>query len=134
MGGVTDMAGERVTGGLGPTDDFYRRVLDQMPAPIVVCDDLGTIVYGNALMARTMGLTLEEARGRNIVEFVHADDRGWAVDAFLALVAAGTAESAWAAEPWATVRVQIVDDRGTVAHDVLEHDLHADAESATDEH
>lgn len=40
---------------------FDRHVLDHLPTPIVVVDQVGTIVYGNASAARTMRLTLDDA-------------------------------------------------------------------------
>lgn len=98
------------------TAEFYQRVLDQIPTPIVVVDRAGTIVYGNRIISETSGLRLEEARGRTIMEFIHADDVPWAIDAFLALSEAGRDDSPWASEPWAPVPMRVVDTSGRSLH------------------
>ncbi len=98
------------------TADFYERVLDQIPTPIMVVDQVGGIVYGNRFMSHTVGLSLEEARGRNIIEFIHDEDVSWAIDAFGALSEAGRDDSPWASEPWAPVPMRVVDGSGRPLH------------------
>ena len=86
-----------------------------MPTPIVVVDQFGTIVYGNACMETMMRISLGEAQGRNIMEFIHPDDMGWAVDAFVALSEAGH-DSRTAHEPWAALPIKAVGDHGEPIH------------------
>jgi PAS domain S-box-containing protein len=99
-----------------PADEFYRRVLDQMPTPIVVVDSEGRIVYGNAYMSSSIRTSLDAASGRHLFEFVHPDDLGWAAEAFLALVEAGRVNEPWVEEPWTPVPMRVVDAQGNPLH------------------
>lgn len=114
--GVTEPADPTIDARPPLTATFFERVLDQIPTPIVVVDQVGGIVYGNRFMSETVGLQLDEAQGRNIVEFIHDDDVPWAIDAFTALSEAGRDDSPWASEPWAPVPMRVVDAHGHPIH------------------
>ncbi len=90
--------------------DFYHGVLDALPTPVMVVDDEGMVVYGNAAMGAVVNLSVERATGTSLMSYVHPEDLAWVGDVFLTLTTAPPARpvpSAWAS---ATVRLITADD------------------------
>ena len=65
--------------------DFARRVLDKMPSPLLVVDGTATVIYANAALLAIIGRTGQHAVGEKILDYIHADDVIWLVEAFLDL-------------------------------------------------
>lgn len=68
--------------------EFARRVLDKMPSPLLVVDETATVVYANTALLEMIGRTGEQAAGENILDYIHADDVAWLIEAFLDLAQA----------------------------------------------
>ena len=59
-------------------EERYRRLVESAPAPIVIYDDEGTIVYANQAAARFANADApSELVGLDAIEFVAEDDREW---------------------------------------------------------
>lgn len=67
-----------------------REFLEHTPDPAVV-HRAGMVLYVNPAALRTLGYTLEEMRGRSVLEFVHPDDRAAVVARVQAMVQRGEA-------------------------------------------
>lgn len=61
-----------------PRDTWGRldlaTVLGWLPDPVIVIDSELRLSWGNKRAERTFGLTVEEARGRSVIDFIHPDD------------------------------------------------------------
>lgn len=64
-------------------------MLDHVPAPIIVLDDQGDVVYANQAALEVTGWSEEAALGLNSLALVHPDDLRWAADVFSSTVGAG---------------------------------------------
>ncbi|HEX7131184.1 MAG TPA: diguanylate cyclase [Iamia sp.] len=49
-------------------------VLESLPDPVIVIDSDLRLTFGNHRAVTTFGLSVEEGRGRSIIEFIHPDD------------------------------------------------------------
>ncbi|HEV7720565.1 MAG TPA: diguanylate cyclase [Iamia sp.] len=56
----------------GPPDP--EALLGSLPDPVLVIDSELRLTYGNHRAVTTFGLSVEEGRGRSIIEFIHPDD------------------------------------------------------------
>lgn len=66
-----------------PEPEFYRRVLHFMPTPLLVANVQGEIVYCNQALLQLGGWDLEPGADRNMMNYVHPDDREWLIKAFI---------------------------------------------------
>lgn len=64
----------------------YRRVVDSAQEVIVEIDRIGNFVFLNPAWESVTGYTVEEAMGRNFIEFVHPDDRTHRVTRFRQMI------------------------------------------------
>ncbi|MFB6188710.1 MAG: PAS domain S-box protein [Halapricum sp.] len=66
---------------LRQSEERYRNLVENSPAPINLFDDDGNAVWGNDAVLDLLGLDdLEALRGRSIFEFIHPDDHETARD------------------------------------------------------
>ncbi|HEU5149029.1 MAG TPA: diguanylate cyclase [Iamia sp.] len=56
----------------GPPD--APALLDSLPDPVIVIDSELRLTWGNHRAVTTFGLSVDEGRGRSIVDFIHPDD------------------------------------------------------------
>jgi two-component system sensor histidine kinase UhpB len=56
-------------------DQRFQLVAESAPIGILLTDDAGLVSYANPVWLGIAGLSLEQARGSNPLEFVHPDDR-----------------------------------------------------------
>ena len=94
--------------------EYYRRVLDHMPSPLIVVDANGEIVYGNRAMIELSGWALADGVGTNILSYLHPDDVRWVTDAFLAVTSAPGADALEDDPPWAAIHFRIIARDGSV--------------------
>lgn len=66
--------------------EFYRRVLDHLPTPVVLLDEEGRFAYGNDRARDLVGITADDGIGRSAFDFAHPDDAAWIAEAFLSVV------------------------------------------------
>ena len=62
--------------------DFHERVLELLPAPVLVIDADGQITFVNAAMLELTGLDDTDLLGTPIFDHVHPDDLTWVTEAF----------------------------------------------------
>jgi len=98
-----------------PSDpQFYRRVLDHLPSPVIVVDELGHVVYGNRAMVRVGGWSLEEGVGRNMLEMIHPDDADWAAQVFVDLLGADDAQHLSPTPDWLAITLRMIAKDGSI--------------------
>lgn len=96
-----------------PTEPaFYRQVLDQVPTPIIVVDELGLIVYGNEAMIELGRWSKEEGIDASLLSYVHPDDIDWVAESFGALTA-GEPDPV-IDRPWSSIGLRLVAKNGDV--------------------
>ena len=106
--------------------EFYRRVLQEIPTPLVVVSAEGRIVYGNNALVELTGWTKADGLEASIFQFLHPGDVEWIVEAFLTLAA--TPDSALG-RPWAPVNCRMIRKDGTTLPvEVRGHDKMTDAD------
>ncbi|MDJ0767187.1 MAG: diguanylate cyclase [Ilumatobacter sp.] len=93
--------------------EFYRRVLDHVPTPLLVVNSSGEIIYGNRSMAELEGRSTEESVGSSILGYIHPDDMEWVVEAFVQLVDEPRPRLTHDVQPWASVHVRMIGRDGT---------------------
>lgn len=95
--------------------EFYRRVVEFLPTPVVVLDESARLVYANRSGRRIGGWSDGELVGLNTVEHTHPDDQGWVAEVFLDdIVASDDTYRRLDGEPWAAVQFRMVAADGTV--------------------
>ena len=70
-------------------DCFYRSLVDQMPDPVTVVDDAGTILFASPSSERLSGRPPQERLGRSIFKLVHPDDVDTVRKSFDAVIRSG---------------------------------------------
>lgn len=95
--------------------EFYRRVVEFLPTPVVVLDDAARLVYANRSARRVGGWADQELVGLDTVEHTHPDDQGWVAEVFLDdIVSSDDTYRRLDGEPWAAVHFRMVAADGTV--------------------
>ncbi len=87
--------------------EFYRRVLEEFPAPVSVLDAVGQVIYTNRAGRRESGWSIEEVIGSNVLNRIHPDEQAWAMEVY-----AGATEAAPMGEDepaWGTVLMHVYD-------------------------
>lgn len=97
----------------GSDETLRLQVLDALPTAVVVVDFTGTVIYGNAALARLSGVTVEEGLDTNMLEYVHPDDEHWLAEAFVHLGRGGDAVSEIVERPWAPIKYRLIGADGT---------------------
>lgn len=87
--------------------EFYRRVLHELPSPVLVVDESGQIVYGNRAIERLGGWDIRSAVGRSVLDYVHPDDVDALAESFLA-VAESDESDTFGVVPWASINTRLV--------------------------
>ena len=96
----------------GPDATLRLQVLDALPTAVVVVDFTGTVIYGNAALARLTGVAIENGLDTNMLEYVHPDDVHWLADAFVHLGQGGEAVNEFVERPWAPINHRLIDAHG----------------------
>ena len=97
------------------TPQFYRRVLDHLPSPVIVVDADGAITYGNEAMAQLAGWTMAEGIGLSIADHIHPDDLPWVLESFAELTTSSDSRHDLEnLRPWSPVRFRFISRTGTV--------------------
>lgn len=92
--------------------DFYRRVLEGLPTPVVVLDDHGRVVYGNWMAREVGGWSIDEGVGMNTFDQIHPDDLDWAASIFASVLEAPADEHRLPARPWGAVEFRMLSANG----------------------
>lgn len=86
-GGLIYVLVGRMEGQLEQSEQRYRNLVRNSPAPINLFDEAGTIKWGNDAVLDLLGLDDRDALvGRSIFEFIHEEDRHIAKDELEAVV------------------------------------------------
>ncbi len=93
--------------------EFYRRVLHQLPAPVVVVTDQGQIIYINQALELMGGWDRASAVGNNIIEYVHPDDVQELTESFFDLASSDDSNT-FEMTPWASVSTRLIASNGQV--------------------
>ena len=91
---------------------FYRQVLDHCPTPVVVVDDVGTIVYANEALMDLSGYSKVEGVQTSIFDYIHPDDVGWIAEAFVQLAEQDPNVATWRGRAWSPIHARMVDRDG----------------------
>jgi len=109
--------------------EFYRRVLDRCPTPVVVVDDSGSIVYANEALMELSGYSKVEGVQTSIFDYIHPDDAGWIADAFLRLAEQQPDQAGWSDRPWSPIHTRMIgSDGATIPVEVRGRDTSDDPE------
>jgi len=91
-----------------PTDpEFYQRVLRYLPTPVIVVEESGEIIYANDALFALGGWEPEQDTNRNIINYIHPDDRDTLALAFIALVE-DPSSRILGSGPWAEISFRIL--------------------------
>jgi len=93
--------------------EFYRRVLDEWPSPVLVVDGNSHIVYANRALRDLGGWDIQANVGRSVLEYVHPDSAGPIAEAFFVL-AEENQDDAFVKGPWASIHTKLVAENGQV--------------------
>jgi len=91
--------------------EFYRRVLNQMPSPVLVVDDNAKIVYVNQALVRMGGFDLATNIGRDVLDFIHPDDVSELAESFVEIVQSDVSKR-FATTPWASLQTRMIASNG----------------------
>lgn len=94
--------------------DFHRRVLDQLPTPVIVISAKGNIMYTNMAMLELTGWQVDEAIGESLYRYLHPDDAPWVLNAFGNLIESAEANTSLGASGWLSLRIRVMASDGTV--------------------
>ena len=94
--------------------DFYRRVLDHLPTPVIVLNQMGRIVYGNAALVELTGWSVDEALGESLFGYLHPDDSLWVLEAFATLIESEAADTDLDTRGWSALRLRVLAKDGRV--------------------
>lgn len=94
--------------------DFYRRVLDHLPTPVIVVSAEGNITYGNKAAVELTGWSIDEAVGESLYQYLHPDDAPWVLEAFGNLIDSAEADAQLGASQWSSLRLRLLAKDGTV--------------------
>ncbi len=94
--------------------DFYRRVLDHLPTPVIVVSAAGNITYGNKAAVELTGWTIDEAVGESLYQYLHPDDAPWVLEAFGNLIDSAEADAQLGASEWSSLRLRLLAKDGTI--------------------
>lgn len=94
--------------------EFYRRVLDHLPTPVIVVSAAGAITYGNKAAVELTGWTVDEAFGESLYDYIHLDDAPWVLEAFGNLVDSAQADAQLGASEWSSLRLRLLTKDGAV--------------------
>jgi len=92
--------------------EFYRRVLHELPAPTLVVNHAGQVVYGNRAIEQMGGWDPLATIGTSIVDYIHPDDVDTLTESFSEL--ALSKESDTFSTPWSPISVRLIAANGTV--------------------
>lgn len=87
--------------------EFYRRVLHHMPTPILVVDPQGRMVYMNQALLRLGGWDVGPDTERDVLSYVHPDDREHLAHAFADIVQSPGARILGTGRSWAEIYFRI---------------------------
>lgn len=93
------------------SSEFARRVLDQLPTAVIVVDQIGDVIYGNAAM-QALGGWSDRDFGSNIIQHLHPDDAAWVADAFVTLANDGGTHVEQGRTTWAAVHFRMIASDG----------------------
>jgi len=91
--------------------EFYRRVLDEWPSPVLVVNADAAIIYGNNAIQRLGGWDLDDAIGGNVLDYVHPDDVHQLAEAFIEIAGSGHADQ-FVETPWASIHTRLLAANG----------------------
>ena len=93
--------------------EFYRRVLHEWPAPLLVVNGIGEIVYGNRALEQMGGWDLPSAVGNNIIDYIHPDDVQTLAESFFEITRSNESDT-FDATPWASISTRLIASNGQV--------------------
>jgi len=93
--------------------EFYRRVLHEWPSPVLVVDRTGQILYANRALANLGGWELDENVGKNVLDYLHAEDTASLTQTFFELAESNTT-GPFTGEAWGSINTRIVAKNGQV--------------------
>lgn len=97
-----------------PTEpEFYRRVLEYAPTPLLVVDRHANIVYANRAMLNLGSWDL--VSGRSALDYVHPEDRAQVADAFTK-VTENPAARILGRRTWSEIHVRVLAADGRTVH------------------
>lgn len=98
---------------LFPQDpEFYRRVLEELPTPVVVVNEQADFIYANRACREVGRYDVEDGLRINALDTVHPDDAAWAAEVFLSAVGSETSDHQLDGTHWGTIEFRIVSTDG----------------------
>lgn len=94
--------------------EFYRRVLDRLPTPVIVLSPAGTIIYANEAVLELTGWAVDEAVGESLFQYLHPEDAPWVLEAYSNLLESAEQDAQLGATEWASLRLRVLARDGTV--------------------
>jgi len=92
--------------------EFYRRVLHESPAPLIVVDAGAAVIYGNRAVQRMGGWDAAQV-GQSVLSHIHPDEVEKLATAFAAVTSAENARG-FDEVPWAPIHTRLVTESGQV--------------------
>ena len=91
--------------------EFYRRVLDRCPTPVVVVDDSGSIVYANEALMELSGYSKVEGVQTSIFDYLHPDDVRLDRRSVPAAGRAAAGRGRMGDRPWSPIHARMIGQR-----------------------
>lgn len=63
----------------------FRALVDRLPDCVFVTDEWGTVIHANARSTEVIGISLEDAIGRSMLDIVHPDDAAGVVTSYTSM-------------------------------------------------
>lgn len=98
---------------LSQNAEFYQRVLQEFPSPMLVVDKDGRIMNGNRALELMGGWDLRAEVGNHFVGYIHPDDVQDVAEEFLELIEAADSDTAGIV-PWPSIHTRLLAANGQI--------------------
>jgi len=88
--------------------EFYRRVLEHLPSPLMVVNSAGNVIYANQAMFTLGGWTELPDSDTTIANFIDPEDAGETIEAFAEIIDSPQARVLGGGQPWSEIYLRVV--------------------------